>query len=341
MLLFTGFIECLCVYSALQASVSLKRIQSFLSHDELDPHAVERKNTGTGRMNAAYHFCLCRCLCFKHASMSAIHWENVLCCYMSSFFRVNFVALLIEGLRAKSAHPTHPVTKSLKSFWMTHSSKTYFSILSCQDRLYHIGASSKGNNVTFCRSTEFSVAVINGKFTWAKEDPAVLHKYVMKSHILSCVCVVTPETLLKTVDCVFVVLTWWCPRAPCWRWWATSAVGSPPSSPRCWVRWRNWRETSLFGYDFTFCFMFLTYQQVTVFIYCLYCTFSSIKNYATQYSHINNVSADHVLRDTLLRGQWHTYLSRPGYRMPRWEITSCLENPTTSRSTPAFWKPVP
>uniref|UniRef100_A0A671VMR7 ATP-binding cassette, sub-family C (CFTR/MRP), member 3 n=1 Tax=Sparus aurata TaxID=8175 RepID=A0A671VMR7_SPAAU len=57
------------ISSMVQASVSLKRIQSFLSHDELDPHAVERKNTGT----------------------------------------------------------------------------------------------------------EFSVAVINGKFTWAKEDPAVLH----------------------------------------------------------------------------------------------------------------------------------------------------------------------
>ncbi|XP_037547246.1 canalicular multispecific organic anion transporter 2 [Nematolebias whitei] len=30
-----------------QASVSLKRIQSFLSHDELDPNSVDRKNTGT------------------------------------------------------------------------------------------------------------------------------------------------------------------------------------------------------------------------------------------------------------------------------------------------------
>uniref|UniRef100_A0A671VQA5 ATP-binding cassette, sub-family C (CFTR/MRP), member 3 n=1 Tax=Sparus aurata TaxID=8175 RepID=A0A671VQA5_SPAAU len=35
------------ISSMVQASVSLKRIQSFLSHDELDPHAVERKNTGT------------------------------------------------------------------------------------------------------------------------------------------------------------------------------------------------------------------------------------------------------------------------------------------------------
>lgn len=83
-------------------------------------------------MNTANHFFLCHCLCLKHALMSALHWENVLCCYMSSFFCVNFEALLIQGLRPKSPHPTHPVTKSLKSFWMTHSSKTHFSILSCQ-----------------------------------------------------------------------------------------------------------------------------------------------------------------------------------------------------------------
>uniref|UniRef100_A0A8C6PZ27 ABC-type glutathione-S-conjugate transporter n=1 Tax=Nothobranchius furzeri TaxID=105023 RepID=A0A8C6PZ27_NOTFU len=32
-----------------QASVSLKRIQSFLSHDELDPNSVDRKNSSTGK----------------------------------------------------------------------------------------------------------------------------------------------------------------------------------------------------------------------------------------------------------------------------------------------------
>ncbi|XP_070707850.1 ATP-binding cassette sub-family C member 3 isoform X1 [Pempheris klunzingeri] len=35
------------ISSIVQASVSLKRIQSFLSHDELDPHSVDRKNTAT------------------------------------------------------------------------------------------------------------------------------------------------------------------------------------------------------------------------------------------------------------------------------------------------------
>ncbi|XP_028263925.1 canalicular multispecific organic anion transporter 2 isoform X3 [Parambassis ranga] len=35
------------ISSIVQASVSLKRIQSFLSHDELDPDSVDRKNTGT------------------------------------------------------------------------------------------------------------------------------------------------------------------------------------------------------------------------------------------------------------------------------------------------------
>ncbi|XP_037318939.2 ATP-binding cassette sub-family C member 3 isoform X1 [Pungitius pungitius] len=35
------------ISSLVQASVSLKRIQRFLSHDELDPDSVDRKNTGT------------------------------------------------------------------------------------------------------------------------------------------------------------------------------------------------------------------------------------------------------------------------------------------------------
>lgn len=33
----------------LQASVSLKRIQCFLSHDELDPDSVDKKNIASGR----------------------------------------------------------------------------------------------------------------------------------------------------------------------------------------------------------------------------------------------------------------------------------------------------
>uniref|UniRef100_A0A8D3BY82 ATP-binding cassette, sub-family C (CFTR/MRP), member 3 n=1 Tax=Scophthalmus maximus TaxID=52904 RepID=A0A8D3BY82_SCOMX len=36
------------ISSIVQASVSLKRIQSFLSHDELDPNSVDRNNTATG-----------------------------------------------------------------------------------------------------------------------------------------------------------------------------------------------------------------------------------------------------------------------------------------------------
>ncbi|XP_071763895.1 ATP-binding cassette sub-family C member 3 isoform X3 [Centroberyx gerrardi] len=35
------------ISSIVQASVSLRRIQNFLSHDELDPHSVDRKNTAT------------------------------------------------------------------------------------------------------------------------------------------------------------------------------------------------------------------------------------------------------------------------------------------------------
>uniref|UniRef100_A0AAQ4NXH5 ATP-binding cassette, sub-family C (CFTR/MRP), member 3 n=1 Tax=Gasterosteus aculeatus aculeatus TaxID=481459 RepID=A0AAQ4NXH5_GASAC len=38
------------ISSLVQASVSLKRIQRFLSHDELDPDSVDRKNTATGKM---------------------------------------------------------------------------------------------------------------------------------------------------------------------------------------------------------------------------------------------------------------------------------------------------
>uniref|UniRef100_A0A7N5ZYM6 ATP-binding cassette, sub-family C (CFTR/MRP), member 3 n=1 Tax=Anabas testudineus TaxID=64144 RepID=A0A7N5ZYM6_ANATE len=36
------------ISSIVQASVSLKRVQGFLSHDELDPNSVDRKNTATG-----------------------------------------------------------------------------------------------------------------------------------------------------------------------------------------------------------------------------------------------------------------------------------------------------
>lgn len=51
--ILTSYASYLCSPSVVsvwvcQASVSLKRIQSFLSHDELDPHIVDRKNTGTG-----------------------------------------------------------------------------------------------------------------------------------------------------------------------------------------------------------------------------------------------------------------------------------------------------
>lgn len=42
------FIDCVCTAS--QANVSLKRIQAFLSHDELDPNAVDRKNTAPGKI---------------------------------------------------------------------------------------------------------------------------------------------------------------------------------------------------------------------------------------------------------------------------------------------------
>uniref|UniRef100_A0A8C9ZXN7 ATP-binding cassette, sub-family C (CFTR/MRP), member 3 n=1 Tax=Sander lucioperca TaxID=283035 RepID=A0A8C9ZXN7_SANLU len=37
------------ISSIVQASVSLKRIQNFLSHDELDPNSVDRKNTAAGK----------------------------------------------------------------------------------------------------------------------------------------------------------------------------------------------------------------------------------------------------------------------------------------------------
>lgn len=55
-------------------------------------------------------------------------------------------------------------------------------------------------------------------------------------------------------------------------------------------------------------------QQITVFIIVFIVPFHPLK---TTPLSILYVSADHVLRDTLVRGQWHTYLSRPGYRMPR------------------------
>uniref|UniRef100_A0A3Q2YT97 ATP binding cassette subfamily C member 3 n=1 Tax=Hippocampus comes TaxID=109280 RepID=A0A3Q2YT97_HIPCM len=38
------------ISSLVQTSVSLKRIQSFLSHDELDPNSVDRKNTASGKI---------------------------------------------------------------------------------------------------------------------------------------------------------------------------------------------------------------------------------------------------------------------------------------------------
>lgn len=37
-----------CFYASSQASVSLKRIQGFLSHDELDPDSVDRNSTAKG-----------------------------------------------------------------------------------------------------------------------------------------------------------------------------------------------------------------------------------------------------------------------------------------------------
>lgn len=62
----------------------------------------------------------------------------------------------------------------------------------------------------FYWSTEYSVTVVNGKFSWGKEDPPVLHKYVIKSHVLY-ICISNQFVLsyrrlfLKGVnaDCVF------------------------------------------------------------------------------------------------------------------------------------------
>lgn len=53
-------------------------------------------------------------------------------------------------------------------------------------------------------------------------------------------------------------------------------------------------------------------------------------------SHVKRVSSP-----SLLRGQWRTFLSRLGYRMPLCVTTSCSGSPTMSRSTAAFWRPAP
>lgn len=54
-----SFSACVClqvVYSASQASVSLNRIQNFLSHDELDPNSVDRKSTAAGKIKHCSSF---------------------------------------------------------------------------------------------------------------------------------------------------------------------------------------------------------------------------------------------------------------------------------------------
>lgn len=63
---FSSIIKCLYVYSVSQANVSLKRIQAFLSHDELDPSAVDKKNTAPGKINHHSFFVLCLFV-FSHA----------------------------------------------------------------------------------------------------------------------------------------------------------------------------------------------------------------------------------------------------------------------------------
>lgn len=63
-----------------------------------------------------------------------------------------------------------------------------------------------GDSLTCWFSAEFSVTVVNGKFTWGKEDPPVLHKYVLGSAAcFHCVCV--RECVSTDCVCVFAVLT--------------------------------------------------------------------------------------------------------------------------------------
>lgn len=71
----TRFFECLIICFITQANVSLKRIQAFLSHDELDPNAVDKKNTAPGKINpcAAYD-------CFKPCeTWKLVEMRNVRC----------------------------------------------------------------------------------------------------------------------------------------------------------------------------------------------------------------------------------------------------------------------
>ncbi|XP_059509838.1 ATP-binding cassette sub-family C member 3 [Stegostoma tigrinum] len=62
------------ISGVVQATVSLKRLQNFLSHDELDPTSVERQKTATGFLSyiesqLLFALCCIRASCFLHARL--------------------------------------------------------------------------------------------------------------------------------------------------------------------------------------------------------------------------------------------------------------------------------
>uniref|UniRef100_A0AAQ6A569 ATP-binding cassette, sub-family C (CFTR/MRP), member 3 n=1 Tax=Amphiprion ocellaris TaxID=80972 RepID=A0AAQ6A569_AMPOC len=64
------------ISSMVQASVSLKRVQSFLSHDELDPDSVDRKSSATGKVKRSSKVRTCTMLLSKDPPV--LHNINVM-----------------------------------------------------------------------------------------------------------------------------------------------------------------------------------------------------------------------------------------------------------------------
>uniref|UniRef100_A0AAQ6A8N6 ATP-binding cassette, sub-family C (CFTR/MRP), member 3 n=1 Tax=Amphiprion ocellaris TaxID=80972 RepID=A0AAQ6A8N6_AMPOC len=58
------------ISSMVQASVSLKRVQSFLSHDELDPDSVDRKSSATGKVKRSSKVRTCTMLLSSYSPVS-------------------------------------------------------------------------------------------------------------------------------------------------------------------------------------------------------------------------------------------------------------------------------
>ncbi|MGH0114521.1 UNVERIFIED_CONTAM: hypothetical protein FKN15_019661 [Acipenser sinensis] len=163
------------ISSIVQASVSLKRIQSFLSHDELDPNSVDKKNIASG--------------CVVTVVNGKFSWAKSDPATLHRFFFGHYDLHLcnFNGLLPAPSNGNTTMSARLGVVFEVKLSgvkQPYLNTLEFVTALINGTppkvnwlSSELGRVVLKVPSCMYGcvVTVVNGKFSWAKSDPATLH----------------------------------------------------------------------------------------------------------------------------------------------------------------------